>query len=118
MKYEQMVNDILSAMGGAENIQDAYHCFTRLRITPKDTSKVDLEALKSIKGIMKVVVANTQYQCVIGTDVNDVYKDFCEITGIEAKAAVDEKADAAAPKEKKKITPKGIFDAIIDAISG
>lgn len=119
MKYEQMVNDILSAMGGVDNIQDAYHCFTRLRITPKDTSKVNLEALQSIKGIMKVVVANTQYQCVIGTEVNDVYKDFCAITGLEAKAAVDEKADdAAAPKEKKKITPKGIFDAIIDAISG
>ena len=119
MKYEQMVNDILNAMGGVDNIQDAYHCFTRLRITPKDTTKVDLEALKSIKGIMKVVVANTQYQCVIGTEVNDVYKDFCEITGLEAKAAVDEKAEAAgAPKEKKKLTPKSIFDAIIDAISG
>ena len=117
MKYEQMVHDILSAMGGADNIQDAYHCFTRLRITPKDTSKVNLEALKGIKGIMKVVVANTQYQCVIGTEVNDVYKDFCDITGIQAKAAVDEKPDNG-PKQKTKITPKSIFNAIIDAISG
>lgn len=118
MKYEKMVHEILEAMGGSDNIKDAYHCFTRLRITPKDTSKVNLEALQGIKGIMKVVVTNTQYQCVIGTEVNDVYKDFCEITGIQEKAAVDEKADDKAPKGKKKITPKSIFDAVIDAISG
>ena len=121
MKYEQMCNEIIAGLGGADNIADAYHCFTRLRVTPKDTSKVDEEALKKIKGIMKLVIANTQYQLVIGTQVNDVYADFCQILGLEEKAAVDDKPDtksAEAPKEKKKITPKYIFDVIVDAISG
>ncbi len=66
---------------------------------------------------MKVVVVNTQYQCVIGTEVNDVYPDFCKAAGISAQASIDEAPDTAVT-EKKPITAKGIFDAVIDAISG
>ena len=116
-----MCNEIIEGLGGADNIADAYHCFTRLRVTPKDVSKVDAEALKKINGIMKLIIANTQYQLVIGTEVNDVYKDFCDILGLEQKEAVDDVPDTKAsdaPKEKQKLTPKRIFDVVIDAISG
>ena len=74
-----------------------------------------------IKGILKVVVTNTQYQCVIGTEVNDVYPVFCQIAGVNENAAVDADEGDAAPittAEKKPLTPKGVFDAVIDAISG
>lgn len=116
MKYEAMCNAILHAIGGSENIKDAIHCMTRLRISVKNTEKVNLEELKAIKGIMKVIVTNTQYQCVIGTEVNDVYPEFCKAANISEKAQAEEKTDVS--KEKKALTPKGIFDAVIDAISG
>lgn len=116
-KYEEMCQQILEAIGGSSNIKDALHCMTRLRISVVDPSKVDLETLQSIKGILKVVVTNTQYQCVIGTEVNDVYPVFCKLAGVGEKALVPDD-EPAAPAEKVKLTPKGIFDAVIDAISG
>lgn len=120
MKYEQMCQEILTAIGGKENIKDAFHCMTRLRISVVDPAKVDLDALNKVKGIMRVVVTNTQYQCVIGTDVNDVYPVFCQMAGVSEKGMVDaDEGDApAAPAEKNPLTPKGVFDAVIDAISG
>ena len=71
MKYEQMCKEILAAVGGKENIKDAYHCMTRLRINVKDTAKADLEALKKVKGIMKVVVtAPEEYMGDVMGDIN------------------------------------------------
>lgn len=118
MKYEEMCQEILTAIGGRENIKDALHCMTRLRINVIDPAKVDMDALQKIKGILKVVVTNTQYQCVIGTEVNDVYPVFCQVAQLGEKAAVDENPDATEKAEKKPLTPKRIFDAVIDAISG
>ena len=118
MKYEAMSQEILKAVGGKENVKDAFHCMTRLRINVVDPAKVDQDALKGIKGIIKLVVTGTQFQCVIGTEVNDVYPDFCKVAGLNQQAMVDENTDTAAPAEKKKLTPKGVFDAVIDAISG
>ena len=119
MKYQQLCEEIMANVGGKENIKDVYHCFTRLRINVIDTSKVNVDALKAIKGVMGVVPANQQIQCVIGTTVSDVYKDFCELGNFEVKAAVDEKpAEAAADiKEQKKLTVKGVFDSVVEAIS-
>ncbi|MBO7676413.1 MAG: PTS transporter subunit EIIC [Erysipelotrichaceae bacterium] len=113
--YESMCEKILSAVGGTENITDCYHCFTRLRIAVADPSKVDKEALEK-SGIMKLVVSGNQYQCVIGTDVQDVYPQFCKLAGLKEKPAVEENVETV--KTKKKLTLKTVFDTIIDAVSG
>ena len=117
MKYEEMCREILKGVGGSDNIRNCYHCFTRLRVEVKDLSKVDIPALEEISGIMKVVTANTQIQCVIGQKVADVYEDFLKIADIQGGGEVNAEAeDTNRPKEK--LTPKKIFDIIIDAISG
>ena len=41
------ISDIVKGLGGKENIASATHCATRLRVTPKDKTKVNLEALKA-----------------------------------------------------------------------
>nr|WP_297665910.1 PTS transporter subunit EIIB [uncultured Streptococcus sp.] len=41
MTYELMSQEILSAVGGKENISRATHCATRLRLVLKDESLVD-----------------------------------------------------------------------------
>ena len=42
------VSRIVESIGGAENIQSATHCVTRLRLILKDQSKVNVEALDNI----------------------------------------------------------------------
>ena len=44
------VEQIIEAIGGAENIEAVTHCVTRLRFVLRDDSKVDEAALES-KGI-------------------------------------------------------------------
>ncbi len=40
-KYEQLTKDIVSALGGVENIQSVTHCATRLRFSLNSKDKSD-----------------------------------------------------------------------------
>lgn len=104
-EYEngQLCSEILEAVGGAQNVKTAFHCITRLRIVPENRDLVDMEKLKTIKGIIKVIESSGQIQCVIGTTVPEVYADFIAIAGIKGEAQVseDQPKAADAPAEKK-----------------
>ncbi|WP_222716310.1 PTS transporter subunit EIIB [Listeria booriae] len=69
MDYKLMAKEILEHIGGAENVANMTHCATRLRLTLKDTSKADDEAVKGINGVINVVNKAGQYQLLIGTEV-------------------------------------------------
>lgn len=74
MDFNKVANDILKGIGGKENISVLEHCATRLRIVVKDNSKVDVEALKGIKGIGGYFFQSGQHQLIIGTGkVNKVF---------------------------------------------
>ena len=45
MKYEKMIQSILKEVGGQENIENVYHCATRLRFQLKDETKANDEAV-------------------------------------------------------------------------
>ena len=123
------VNEIIEAMGGRENIASAAHCATRLRVTPRDKSKVDKAALKKIDGVLGVVDGATQTQIIIGAEVNKVYKDFVAAAGVGEEAAIDENLDSADLKETMKNrkgafltlffeTVARIFNPIVPALAG
>ena len=91
MNYQQMSEDIIRLVGGKENIRKASHCFTRLRLDLEDTSKADLEAIKKVDGTKGAVVNNGQVQIIIGqNDIEEMYDVFCEKSGRQAVAPVDE----------------------------
>ena len=104
MKYEKLIQGILQNVGGADNIQDAVHCATRLRLRLKDDSMVNEEALKEMDGVLQVIKLSGQFQIVIGTHVNMVYKEFMDYIGRNAKAEVAEEniKDAATMKAEMK----------------
>lgn len=56
---------ILPLVGGPDNILSIAHCMTRLRITLRDRSLVQDEALKAVPAVMGVVEDDT-YQIVLG----------------------------------------------------
>ena len=118
-KYEQLAKQIVSLVGGADNINDAYHCQTRLRFQLKDESKADTAALEANDGVAKVIQNAGVYQVVIGTHVADVFEEIAK------EAHLETRTDAAeAPEEKKKLIDRlidfvaGTFQPVIPALSG
>lgn len=106
-KYTSLAKEIVKSLGGKSNIQDAYHCQTRLRFKLADETMVDDDQVRAIDGVLKVVRNAGVYQVVIGTHVADVFE--------EVEKFVDIKKDAgeAAPEEKK-----NVFETIIDFVAG
>ncbi|MFR2124829.1 MAG: PTS transporter subunit EIIB [Faecalibacterium sp.] len=85
-----MPKQLLSLVGGEENVISLAHCMTRLRFKLKDESKANTEKLNSTPGVIQVMQAGGQYQVVIGTDVTDVYDAI--LAGTKIKAASSEQA--------------------------
>ena len=62
MKYEELSNEIIEAVGGKQNIVSLQHCMTRLRFTLKDESQADDEKVRNIKGVLSLIKKGGQYQ--------------------------------------------------------
>lgn len=113
-KNKQIAENVLSAVGGKENVVTAMHCMTRLRLVLRDESNVDEERLSKVEGVIKVVHAGGQVQVVIGTNVDKVYDEFCKIGNFDRKETIPENKDS----EKKKLTLKGLLNSMMGAVSG
>lgn len=107
---EKLVNEILRAVGGKENILSATHCITRLRFHLADTKKADIETVKKIDGVVGCVYKAGQFQVIIGPQVNEVYNDLIRMTGLKNEPAVDAKTEDSAEK-------KNIFSRLVDTMA-
>ncbi len=120
MDYKKTAHEILSAIGGKDNLASAAHCATRLRLVIADNAKVKKSVLESTDGVKGVFEAAGQLQIIIGTGaVNKVYDEFIKEAGIQAatKADVKAAANSKAPWYKRAIKSLGdIFVPIIPAI--
>lgn len=87
--YTELAQDIVTHVGGKDNIIKLVHCVTRLRFTLKDESKADDDYLKQRDGIVTVVKAGGQYQVVIGNHVPDVYDTVLKVAGIQGEGGID-----------------------------
>lgn len=76
--YPQLADEILDKVGGPENVTDATHCITRLRLRIRDMEKVDKETIGKLPGVITVVEAGGQFQVVIGDNVGIVYNAFAK----------------------------------------
>ncbi len=79
-KFKQMAEVILSAIGGKENVIAHTNCATRLRITPVDKEKVDIEKLKSFEFVFQVIDVGGVIQVVLGPGtVDEVESEFAKL---------------------------------------
>ena len=85
MDYKQIAQSILDNVGGADNVRDASHCFTRLRLVLKDPAKASKDAVSKQEGVIQVVEAGGQFQVVLGGKVNKVYNEFLPLVNIKAE---------------------------------
>ncbi len=101
VNYEEAATQILNAVGGKENIRNAAHCATRLRLVLEDESKVNRDKLALIE-VVKGDFSNAgQFQIIIGSGtVNEVYKEFIRLADVESGTKEQVKAEA-----DKKLNP-------------
>lgn len=62
---QDLAQEILELVGGKSNISEIVSCMTRLRLTVKDNSLVNIDALKKVAGVLGVVQSET-LQIVLG----------------------------------------------------
>ena len=92
MNYQKTAEEILSHVGGAENIKEVSHCFTRLRFELRDPGKADRGKTEQVEGVIAVVESSGQFQVVMGTKVGRVYDLLKKITDAERKMGEGEAA--------------------------
>lgn len=106
MNFSELAKHVLKSVGGQENVQQLNHCATRLRFNLKDYDLVDVERLKSIKGVMEVNKRIGELQVVIGSDVASAYRELNKLLGSVSNSGEE------IVEKKKKISVSGLIDTI------
>lgn len=118
MSYHKLAGEILKLVGGEQNVKHVVHCATRLRFTLNENDKADKKKLQELDGVMSVVQSGGQFQVVIGSHVNEVFKELNSIL------PVTEGSKGDFPKQKVKISEKvfevisGSFSPLLGAMAG
>lgn len=102
-KYENDVKQLLTLIGGKENIQAVSHCMTRMRFVLVDPKKADEKAIEDLPSVKGTFTQAGQYQVIIGNDVAVFYNEFTAYAGIEG---VSKDAVKAAAKNNQNIAQK------------
>jgi len=90
--YPNIARELLQSLGGADNLEQAAHCVTRLRLALKDPNKVDKSALAAIDLVKGSFFTGGLFQIVIGPgEVERVYAALREVTGLAASTIADVK---------------------------
>lgn len=110
MKYKEFNEQIIELIGGKSNVKAVVHCMTRLRFTLKDETKAQTKEIKDMDGVIDVVSNSVAYQIIIGTHVNDVYKELIELLGIQL-------SEEEIPSGKKKNLVKAILDVVSESMT-
>ena len=91
MDYKTVAANILKNVGGAENVTDLTHCFTRLRFVLKNEELANKAVIEKLEGVIQVVVAGGQFQVVIGTKVDKVYDEILPMVNLSGEKVEAEK---------------------------
>ncbi len=123
MDLDKISKKIIELSGGYENFVHVTNCMTRVRMTLKDESLVDIVGLKGLSGVLGVVSDET-LQVIVGpgkcNNIADAINQQLakkqslepEVNVSDVSDGVLEKADAARNKAKKKTPVKAVLRSI------
>ncbi|WP_024549716.1 PTS transporter subunit EIIC [Siccibacter turicensis] len=121
MGTQEAITHIIRLVGGKSNINNVWHCMTRLRFDLIDDNKVEQSEIKKIPGVLGAQLQSDQFQIIIGPKVNTWFEQLQTLLGGGAAAG----QDAAAPAKGRKSlvslfmdTVSGVFGPIVPAIAG
>lgn len=108
-KYAQDAKELLTYIGGKENIAAVSHCMTRMRFVLNDPGKADIKKIEAMKVVKGSFTQSGQFQVIIGNTVADFYNDFVAAAGVEGVSK-----DAVKQAAKKN---QNILQRIVTAIA-
>ena len=124
---DSLASQIITAIGGPENVRSLTHCATRLRFELADASKVDQNALEHMKGVLGAVPqSGDRFQVVIGGGVATVYENImhlpemanagaASVSGEGQKSNADVKAEARSKARGKVAWLDSFFEYLADS---
>ena len=118
-KYTEEVKELLTLVGGKENIVAVSHCMTRMRFVLADEKNAKTKEIEKIKCVKGTFTQAGQYQVIIGNDVSTFYNEFTAYAGIEgvSKEAAKQAAKTNQNWIQKLMSNLGeIFAPIIPAL--
>lgn len=104
--YKETATQVVEAIGGKENVNNAWHCVTRLRFNLNNKENIPVDQIKKIPGVMGAQFSGDQFQVIIGNTVADVFEEVEAIVGSGTTSSTPSNSD------------EGIVSKIFDAISG
>ena len=115
---EQRVAKLIAKyVGGMENVRNAEHCATRLRLIVNDKSKIDEKAIENIDGVKGQFFAAAQYQIILGTGfVDKVYAEFVRGTNFSGVSNKEEAYAQMSLVQKISRTLGDVFVPIIPVL--
>ena len=102
-KYTEDSKQLLTLVGGKENISAVTHCMTRMRFVLVDPTKADIPGIEAMKVVKGSFTQSGQFQVIIGNTVSDFYNDFIAVAGIEG---VSKEAAKEAAKKNQNIAQR------------
>ncbi|WP_144498046.1 beta-glucoside-specific PTS transporter subunit IIABC [Bacillus pumilus] len=119
MENKELAQEIVKLIGGTENISQSWHCITRLRFNLNNESKVKVDELKTLDGVLGAQFQSGQFQVIIGAKVAEIYEEIDHVVGHSSN-------DSTPVKNTSKMNPievvfdviSGIFTPILPAIVG
>ena len=118
MNHLQTALDIITHVGGAENIEHLEHCSTRLRLSLYDNAKVDQQALEKIPGVLGVRL-NVQCQVIVGHEVVQVYEAATSLVGPQSAPPVSGEKTAKTGRGAQIVDfVISVFQPLVPAIAG
>lgn len=121
-KITRIAREIFENIGGLDNATKILNCMTRVRIDIADYSKVNLEKLKSIDGVMGVV-EDDNLQVIVGPGASTkIATEMNHMKGIsneklDRKKLAEEKASQVKAEHKKKVNNNTPFKRALKSIA-
>lgn len=118
METQDAISRIIFLIGGKENINNVWHCMTRLRFDLIDDNKVEKEEIKKLPGVLVAQLQSDQFQIIIGPKVSSWYERLLAVLGPVGEEAAEK------PHQRKGLvslfmdTVSGVFGPIVPAIAG
>lgn len=107
MDYNKSIEEIIKLCGTAENIKSHTNCITRLRVSVIDLSKVDIEGLKKVEGVLGVNPNDSELQLIFGPGkVDKARSAMDEILGNGTELSFEQEIEAQKSGVKAKRTTK------------
>lgn len=111
--------DIITGVGGADNVKSLTHCATRLRFELNDASIADKDQLEANPKVMGAVPqGGSHYQVIVGGDVATVYNAIQKLPEFQNRAAKsddDVKAEQRAKAKGKVPWIDAFFEYLSDS---